>query len=103
MATLLAAEIGSVLGKRYKFRQQVKFRVSKRVEFIEKITDHVLVSVPKEDEWVSLINAAYLSMMVLVLLPHSLDNNLEKEQRVHGDEAWWLNACRDMMVRNSNM
>ena len=31
--------------------------------------DHVLESVPKEEEWVSLFSAVYQSMIVLVLLP----------------------------------
>ena len=42
VATLLAAKIGPVLGKPYKFRKQVKFRVKKRLKFVEEVTDHVL-------------------------------------------------------------
>ena len=61
--------------------------MNKRVNFVVDVNEHVLESVPKEDEWVSRINAAYLSIMVLVLLPHFLGNNLEKEQLVRRDGA----------------
>ena len=64
------------LGKPHRFRQQVGSRMKKRVKFVVEVMDHVLESVPKEEEWVSRISAVYQSMIVLVLLPHSMENNL---------------------------
>ena len=77
--------------------------MKKRVKFVVEVMDHVLELVPKEKEWVSRISAVYESMIVLVLLPYSLENNLERGDLARRDGAWWLNACQNMKVRNSDV